>query len=68
MSFIKQIKGTDVNYLDDDLRKVGGGYITNLGKVALTRCPKCHKENYVMNILHGLCAWCGFDANEEGGK
>ncbi len=38
------------------------------GKIALERCPKCGRENYIMNVLSGRCTWCGFDANKEYGK
>ncbi len=31
------------------------------GKIALERCPKCGRENYIMNVLLGICTWCGFD-------
>lgn len=35
------------------------------GTLALEKCPKCHKENYAMNVLSGICTWCGFDVNKE---
>lgn len=42
------------------------------GKLALEVCPKCGKENYILNVLTGVCTWCRFDANatkaEEPGK
>ena len=31
----------------------------------LVRCPKCKKENYALMVSSGICAWCGYDANEE---
>lgn len=34
-------------------------------KYALVRCPKCHAENYAMNVLSGICTWCGFDINAD---
>ncbi|MBR3254575.1 hypothetical protein IKF88_02485 [Candidatus Saccharibacteria bacterium] len=36
------------------------------GKVYLVRCPKCGKENWAPAVAHGICAWCGYNAN--GGK
>ena len=30
----------------------------------LIRCPKCGRENYIMNVAKGICTWCGYDANE----
>ena len=32
---------------------------------ALVRCPDCHKENYAVNVLNGICTWCGFDINDD---
>lgn len=31
----------------------------------LERCPKCGKENYILNVLTGICTWCGYDINKE---
>lgn len=38
------------------------------GKTYLVRCPKCKRENYAMSVSSGICAWCGYDANKEGGE
>ena len=38
------------------------------GLKPLYRCPKCKKENYCMNVLRGICTWCGFDVNKEQPK
>ena len=35
------------------------------GKTCLVRCPKCKRENYAMAVSSGICAWCGYNANEE---
>lgn len=35
------------------------------GKICMERCPKCGRENYCMNVLLGICTWCGYDANKE---
>lgn len=35
---------------------------TKEGTLALVRCGR---ENYTMNVLSGICAWCGLDVNEE---
>lgn len=32
---------------------------------ALVRCEECDKENYAMNVLSGICTWCGYNINEE---
>jgi len=31
----------------------------NLGKIYLTRCILCEKENYALSVTSGQCAWCG---------
>lgn len=31
----------------------------------LIRCPKCHKENYILNAWTGICTWCGYDNNKR---
>lgn len=33
-------------------------------KLYMVRCPKCHAENYAMNVASGICTWCGYDVNE----
>ena len=33
--------------------------------LALEKCPKCGLENYAMNVLSGVCTWCGYDLNGE---
>jgi len=38
--------------------------INDEGKRALVRCPECAQENYAMNVMLGICTWCGFDINE----
>lgn len=32
-------------------------------RVYLQRCPRCHRENYVLAVTQGACCWCGLDAN-----
>lgn len=40
----------------------------------LVRCFKCEpenpsgKENKLPAVASGICAWCGDDANDDGGK
>jgi ribosomal protein L37E len=36
------------------------------GKLALVICPECTRENYCLNVLSGICTWCGFDVNKDG--
>jgi hypothetical protein len=33
--------------------------------IGMTRCPKCNKENYALNVISGICTWCGYQATEE---
>jgi hypothetical protein len=50
------------------LKEKGGNGFTmkeDHNKLALTKCPECHRENYAMNVLTGCCTWCGFDVNAE---
>lgn len=35
------------------------------GTLFLVRCPICHLENYAMCVAEGICAWCGYDANNS---
>ena len=52
----------DVVFLIDGQEK-GAGYIGKKDKkIGLIRCPKCDRENYMMNVLSGQCCWCGFKA------
>lgn len=36
----------------------GKGFVCE-GDIYLTRCGKCHKENYATVVASGQCAWCG---------
>ena len=40
-------------------------YKKDNGKLGMIRCPKCGKENYALMVSTGICAWCGYDVNEE---
>lgn len=33
------------------------------GRLHMYRCPKCNRENYIMNVRLGICTWCGYNAN-----
>lgn len=35
------------------------------GTLYMFRCPKCDKENYIMNVRTGICTWCGYDARSD---
>ena len=51
--------------MEELYNKGGKGFTLEDGKLALTRCPECHQENYAFNVLLGICTWCGFDVNEN---
>ena len=34
-------------------------------RIAMIRGPSCGRENYCMNVLSGICTWCGYDANKN---
>lgn len=59
------------NYDSDDVRFIvdgeekGFGFLPKGDKlVALSRCPICGKENYMMNVLSGQCTWCPFNTKQ----
>lgn len=35
------------------------------GKILLMRCPKCNRENYALNVIDGICTWCGYNAHKD---
>lgn len=37
----------------------------NNGELILIRCPKCDRENYALNVLTGICTWCGYNAHKD---
>lgn len=47
---------------------VTGGYVgfTSLtdNHVKVQRCGSCRRENYALAVTGGVCAWCGWDAND----
>ncbi len=34
-------------------------------KIAVQRCGRCYKSNYILAVLSGLCCHCGWDANDK---
>ena len=34
-------------------------------KILLIRCPKCHRENWALEVISGRCACCGYNAYED---
>jgi ribosomal protein L37E len=45
--------------------KEGYSYTDKDGKICMIRCLKCKRENYILAVSSGMCAWCGYDANES---
>jgi hypothetical protein len=39
-----------------------------IGRIGLTHCPACRKENYAFSVLDCTCAWCGFDLAKQEKK
>lgn len=35
------------------------------GRILLTICPKCHRENYALNVITGMCTWCDYNAHQD---
>ena len=44
---------------------LGSGYEKGDGSLGMIRCFACGKENYIPSAHSGICAWCGYDCNEE---
>lgn len=45
---------------------IGGiDYYPDRDECHLIRCPKCNRENYLMNVTAGVCTWCGYNANTD---
>ena len=41
------------------------GFVGDNGKIYLTRCPECERENYVHAVASGHCCWCGYKGEME---
>lgn len=57
----------EILFVDDKGNKLGTGFLPKEkdSTIALTKCPMCRKENYVMNVLSGQCSWCVFNVKDE---
>lgn len=60
----------NLNYLNIQFEVAGQfkgfGYLVKADKtIGLIRCPKCETENYALSVSAGVCAFCGFDVNEQ---
>jgi len=44
-----------------------GLWLSDDGKIFMSRCPECGLENYAMCVSSGTCAWCGYDATKDYG-
>lgn len=40
------------------------GFVGDDGRVFLTRCPKCQRENWAIVVASGQCCWCGYKADK----
>ncbi len=43
----------------------GHGFKRDDGKTAMRNCFDCGRENYAIAVHSGICAWCGYDANDS---
>lgn len=43
----------------------GVDYYPHSNELHLVRCPKCNRENYMLNVRSGVCTWCGYNANND---
>ena len=50
---------------DTIIQGAGVGYKDEDGTICMTRCFKCGRENYALNVSSGTCAFCGYDPNKE---
>lgn len=50
---------------DSQIKYVHANFRLDCGKRALVRCEECHNENYAINVLTGICTWCGYDINKD---
>jgi hypothetical protein len=59
------IENKNIRWLVDGESR-GYGRLQTDGTYTLQKCPQpeCGLENYALNVLQGICTWCGFDANE----
>lgn len=57
----------DVRFYRNGVEIPGFGYKPKRegSKICLIRCPSCDRENYVMAVSEGVCAWCGYDPNDR---
>lgn len=56
----------DVVVRDKKGNKIGYAFRSKKdGRFHIMRCPRCHLENYAMQVSEGSCAWCGFSLNKK---
>jgi len=57
----------NVRWQSNDNKISGLGFISKGEdkRIGLLKCPLCHNENYALNVMDGLCSWCGFNANKH---
>lgn len=48
------------------MRSLDENFKDDKGHFYLVRCPDpdCGLENHAMSVSSGICAWCGYNANE----
>jgi ribosomal protein L37E len=51
--------------MTDIIKGLGYGYKSVKNIICMIRCFKCGRENYVVIVSTGKCAFCGYDANAK---
>jgi hypothetical protein len=46
------------------LKQKGGDGFIYKDRICLKKCPECKKNNTAQKLVSGVCAWCGYEANE----
>jgi len=64
ITYDNPIKGHDSRTVRLNGKPIGFAPLDS-NNIRLQRCPKCERENYAPNVMSGICAWCGFDANDH---
>ena len=53
------------NIVSNSHKVRGNAWKSDKGGIYMTRCYDCGKENYALNVITGICTWCGYKATEE---
>lgn len=48
-----------------DLKNCSIQDVANAILKMMKQCPKCKRENYVLNVMLDICTWCGYTTKAE---